>query len=269
MRRLSRLALLSAAAFLGAPLARAAQPCPVPDVDGGRGWPPPLSADAPECAAMLSYLPHFRALESAAGFPNGYWRPVLQRDALDNAYLLERARLMVVTTGFLARHPAADAAVLFTLAHELGHGVQELRTPRPTDPGEQDRVSRRREAHADSIALELLPRAGYDAATAVRGVESLFTCAAVAEDGTPAALPHPSPRTRWINLLRLGPRAPSPRAEYSPALRLEDFDDSGRLIATPAPDAESEKAAVRACGRLTRATFDEAVAIGRSAAPPL
>lgn len=260
----------SAAALLCVMRAHAGQTCPVPDVDGGRPFPPPLSNDAPACASLLSYVPHLSALERGAGFPPGRWRVAVQRyDLLDNVYLAERAGLVVVTTGFLARHPAPTPAVIFTLAHELAHAVQEREAPLRADPGApqeaQDRASRRREAQADSIALELLPRAGYDPALAVHGLEELLTCAAVSDE-RPSASPHPAPRVRWLNLTRIGPHPSSSQAALSPSLGTADFDDSGRLVAS-APDAESERAASRACGSLERGTFEEAVAIGRRRAP--
>lgn len=242
-----------------------AQFCPLVDLDAGRGWPPPLAYDTPECSAALAYLPHLQSLERAAGFTEGRWRLAVQRAQDDNAYLIPKAGLLIATTEFLRRHPSADDAVLFTLAHELGHGVQEKTSPYAPDPStpeaEQDRADRRREAHADALGRDILARAGYDALTAVRGVEAMFGCGAVVS-GTPASGPHPAARTRWINLLRLGSRAATSALPAVPPR--EDFDDSGKLTGPDAPSADAESSDARACGRLTGPTLEDAAAAGRA-----
>ncbi|MFA6030222.1 MAG: hypothetical protein WC969_10235 [Elusimicrobiota bacterium] len=208
--------------------ARVLGACPVPDIDGPRGrfngGAP--SVEDPVCAAAVSYLLPLRALEAAAGFPPSAWGLGIQRYAtLENVYLAEGARLVVVTAPFLARYPAASPAALFTLAHELGHAVQRREAPTPWDASqpeaEQNLASRRLEAHADALACGLLKRAGYPADLHERGLRELFPAEAFADE-RPSSSPHPTPRVRLLNALRCA------RGEF-PAPRLEDFDDQGLL----------------------------------------
>lgn len=203
--------------------------CPIPDIDGMRGrfgGGIPAEED-PVCMAAISYIVPLRALEAAAGFPAGAWGLAIQRFAsMENVYLAEGARVLVVTAPFLVRYPAASPATLFTLAHELGHAVQRRENPAPWDPSEpedaQNRRSRRLEAHADALAYGLLARAGYPAGIHEKGLRELFPAAAFLDE-RPSTAPHPSPRVRLLNALRLAQGAyPSPR--------LEDFDDDGRLM---------------------------------------
>lgn len=222
-----RLAAVVVAGLLALP-ARAAERCPVPDIDGMRGrfgGGVPAGED-PACAAAVSYFAPLRALEAAAGFAPGSWGLAIQRfSAMENVYLAEGARVIVVTAPFLARFDAASPAAVFTLAHELGHAVQRRADPTPWDPSEpeeaQNRRSRRLEAHADALAYGLLARAGYPFGLHERGLRALFPADAFL-DARPSTTPHPAPRTRLDNALRMA------RGDFA-APRLEDFDDDGRF----------------------------------------
>jgi Zn-dependent protease with chaperone function len=222
-----KLAAVAIAGLLALP-ARAAERCPVPDIDGMRGrfgGGVPAGED-PVCAAAVSYFVPLRALEAAAGFAPGSWGLAIQRfSAMENVYLAEGAKVIVVTAPFLARFGAASPAALFTLAHELGHAVQRREDPTPWDPAEpedaQNRRSRRLEAHADALAYALLARAGHPFGLHEAGLRALYPADAFLDD-RPSATPHPSAKVRLSNALRLA------RGDYA-APRLEDFDDDGRL----------------------------------------
>lgn len=219
-------AAILTAALLAAP-ARASAGCPIPSIDGMRGGFGRVPAEQdPVCTAAASYLPPLRALEKAAGLPAGSWGLAIQRfSAMENVYLAEGAKVIVVTAPFLARFDAASPAALFTLAHEIGHAVQRRADPTPWDPAEpedsQNRRSRRLEAHADALAYGLLARAGYPFGLHERGLRALFPDEAFL-DARPSTTPHPAPRTRLRNALRMA------RGDF-PAPRLEDFDDDGLL----------------------------------------
>ena len=181
----------------------------------------------PVCLTAVTYFAPLRALEAAAGFQPGAWGLAIQRFAsMENVYLAEGARALVITAPFLARYSASSAATIFTLAHEMGHAIQRREDPTPWDPSEpedaQNRRSRRLEAHADALAFGLLARAGYPAGLHEQGLREIFPAAAFLDE-RPSATPHPSPRVRLHNALRLAKGAyPSPR--------LEDFDEDGRLM---------------------------------------
>ena len=238
---------------------RGGEPCPVPDVDGGGGFfGRALPASDPACAAILSYVPPLNALKEAAGIPAASWRIGLQRfSQYENMYLsAPQANLVIVTVPFLTRFPSPSPAVLFSMAHELGHAVQARRVS-DWDPAapeqEQDRISRHFEAHADAVAIDLLARAGYPPSLAAKGLEELLSCDAIRNDRPgPASSPHPSARVRWLNVHRLLADRGTPAAAagpYKPAVQPSDFDDEGRLIrAGETPDPAADAAALRECG---------------------
>ena len=238
----------------------AEESCPVPDVDGGGGFfRRSLPATDPACVAILSYIPPLNGLKQAAGIPAGSWRIGLQRfSQYENMYLsAPQADLVIVTVPFLTRFPSPSPAVLFSMAHELGHAVQARRTSdwdASAPEEEQNRLSRHFEAHADAVAVDLLSRAGYAPSLALTGLEELLSCDAIRGDGAaPASSPHPSARTRWLNVRRLlsgrGPAGPAEKTPYKPALQPSDFDDSGRLVLPgETQDANAEAVAVQACG---------------------
>lgn len=221
-----KLAAVAIAGLLALP-ARAAERCPIPSIDGMRGgFGGVPAAEDPVCTAAASYLLPLRALEAAAGFAPGSWGIAIQRfSAMENVYLAEGAKALVVTAPFLARFDAASPATLFTLAHEIGHAVQRRADPTPWDPAEpedsQNRRSRRLEAHADALAYGLLARAGYPFGLHERGLRELYPADAFL-DQRPSSTPHPTARVRLLNAQRLA------RGDFA-APRLEDFDDDGRL----------------------------------------
>lgn len=220
--------ITAALAVLLAFPAGAASRCPIPDIDGMRGryGGGPSAEEDPVCLAAVAYFRPLRALEAAAGFPPGSWGLAIQRfSTLENVYLAEGARAVIVTAPFLARFDAASPATVFTLAHELGHAVQRRADPSPWDASEpeeaQNRRSRRLEAHADALAYGLLVRAGYPTGLYETGLRALFPADAFL-DARPSVTPHPAPKIRLDNALRLA------KGEF-PEPRLEDFDDDGRL----------------------------------------
>lgn len=228
--------------------------CPFLFYDPARG----LYTEAPSsevCGSMRSYLPAFRRLLGAAGFAESDIRLYGQTDPEDNAFYYLRA--VYLNTGAIAAHPTPDAAMLYTLAHEIGHAVQDrggelawANEVRRETPEGQER-SRKIEGQADHIAADLLEKAGLGGAkTAVRGVEETYSCPSIAA-GPRGLGTHPTNKDRFLLQLKKatlsGPGVSTDlRAAASPGGEAA-FDGAGRTAsvseAQPVPaDRPSEPA---------------------------
>lgn len=264
-----------ALAFLAAWAAALApeEPCPVPLVDPREQAIRQLGAGTQTCADILEVLPHFEKLRAKAGFTPDEFQLVMRLDNADNATFFPlQPFYLSVNTGFLTRDPDRGR-IVWMVAHELGHALQWRRPegelyralrdkvngkargpqdPPPELDPEWLAFSRRYEAQADGIAVQLLVEAGYPADLSRQGQESFFGC------GNPApARTHPAPPQRLVNsglgqeliarhaLEQLEDRAfdgsraraataakPAPGATrpFEPVARLEDYDPQGRLL---------------------------------------
>lgn len=204
--------LLAAVFLLSAGPARAL-PCPVRALDA-RDNPVPLEDSHPTCAAAAAQTPRFERLRAAAGIPETELEYVVEVGAADgheNAYYWAR-KVGFNDAYFRKFADSSSLAPLASLAHEVGHAVQHrlgVLYPDMTGKSQAEKMAfyRRKEAHADAIAVELLLRAGYPPDAFVRGREQRFSCAAIAEkdDGDERAT-HPADRHRWVNSLIATPR---------------------------------------------------------------
>ncbi|TBR24524.1 hypothetical protein EPO15_03885 [bacterium] len=222
-------------------------------------------APSPEvCDSMRSYVPAFNKLLAAADFSEADIQLYGSIDPDDNAFYYLRA--VYLNTGTIAAHPTSDAAMLYTLAHELGHAVQdrggELAWKKDAPYGSEEWKTRSRkvEGQADHIAADLLEKAGLGGVkTALKGVEEGYSCPSIAAGGRGVGT-HPSNGDRFLLQLKkatltgagaaavkdaaaafdgAGRRAPSSvpapvpadrpsGAVFRPRLGLDDFDAYGR-----------------------------------------
>lgn len=195
----------------------AAEPCRVPAVDGQNN-PVALEDVHPTCLAASAQLRRFEKLRAAAGFGPAqlvYYVEVGAAEGDDNGYYWNKR--VAFNDAYLKMYPSPSMVFLATLAHEIGHAVQdrdgdlEWRN-RAREAGKAEEAAsrtRRLEAHADSIGIELLIRAGYPPDVFVKGREARFTCAAIAKpaDKNPGVDDtHPDHRHRWLNSLLATPR---------------------------------------------------------------
>ena len=195
----------------------AAAPCRVPAVDA-RDNPVALEDTHPTCLAASAQLTRFEKLRAAAGFgPTelGYYVEVGAAEGHDNGYYWNKR--VAFNDAYLKLYPSAALPFLATLAHEIGHAVQDRdgdlewrnRARSTGHAAEAASRTRRLEAHADAIGIELLLRAGYPADAFVKGREARFTCEAIAKPATEKPGEddtHPDHRHRWLNSLLATPR---------------------------------------------------------------
>ncbi|MBI5597235.1 MAG: hypothetical protein HY928_14170 [Elusimicrobia bacterium] len=241
-------AVLALALLASAPRAQDAEPaqCPLPFYDfASNGFVP---APSPElCRALQGYAPPMKAILKAADFPEdaiGLWG---NTEAGENAGYYHSVKLVMINLGTLKKHPKADAATLFVLAHEIGHAVQhrggELAWKNSIlDKGSKEYLRRNRiiEGQADLIATELLSKAGLGGArTSMNGVEDFFTCSAI-QDERAVAVTHPTPKDRFLDQLKQRTLAGPTAARLAGAKQLDEaglaamFDAAGNRGAQPA-----------------------------------
>ncbi|MDD5301937.1 MAG: M48 family metalloprotease [Elusimicrobia bacterium] len=182
----------------------------------------PFDAGSSECLLAVSLEPDFSKLRAAAGIEAGSLDFQVDYDGGEvNAYYTQG--FIRVTRAYL-RADLKREARLATLAHEIGHAVQErdgllswmnepinlyfkkrhggLYKDRSYESSEEYKEyqlrSRKREAHADAIGQELLARAGYAPDTFTLGRSSRFGCQSVDEidEHDPT---HPADAQRYVN----------------------------------------------------------------------
>lgn len=242
--------LNSAGIILWCATAAAAQgvPCEIAFLDNPDG-----TFDAPSkeaCASMLSYRPAFAALLRAASFEEGQVALKGQFDPSDNAYFDFRENFVGVHTGKIKKYPNPEPALLFTLAHEVGHAVQRRggemawRYSAGTDTPQGHERSRAMEAHADAIAADLLEKAGLaDSKAIVTAQETRFGCPSLQGDPAPVTT-HPANRDRFLHQLKrvtLSGPAVSPLAGAGPMDEsglASIFDRAARRLSVPSAPAE-------------------------------
>lgn len=214
--------LLAAVLSFSAPLTAAAGPCVVPtrSDDPATAW---YSFDdsTVECRVAASHLADVAKLRAAAGFDESTLKYYIVQEDSVNAYYQKGAIHML--SGYLKSDFTREAR-LATLAHEIGHAVQDKQgkfdwaeepfqaflkrvagqDPRPKFEGtpewkEGQARSRRMEAQADLIGQELLVRAGYDADTFTRGRANRWGCLGLSDLYLRGEDTHPRSAQRWVN----------------------------------------------------------------------
>lgn len=201
--------LKSAGIILSCATAAAAQgvPCKIAFIGNVDG-----TLDAPSreaCESILSYHPPFRALLKAAAFGESDIALLGRVNPRDNASYFYDSKAVAIYTGKIAKYPTPEAALLFTLAHEIGHAVQDRGGEEAWAQGapkgdleEEMRRSRVIEAHADAIAADLLEKAGLaDTKAIVAAQEKRFSCPTLQGESAPAST-HPAPRDRFLHQLK-------------------------------------------------------------------
>lgn len=229
--------LLAAAAFLASPLLAGPQDPGVPVECSHRFFDPVATnfvpAPTPQlCASLESYAVSYRKLLRAADFAEdsiSLWGRI---NPDDNAAFYPSVKVVMVNTGTMTRHPKPNEAMLFVLAHELGHAVQErggeLAWRFATGLGEEEtkRRSRVTEGQADAIATDLLAKAGLGGARAtMKGVEDFFTCATIQNEGLKGTS-HPAPKDRFLQQLKQGTLARAPHGTMDDAALAAAFDQA-------------------------------------------
>ena len=217
---------LLAALLLAAPLGAAAGNCPVPMTDGPGEPALPFDAASPACRAAVALIPDFDKLRAAAGFKAVDLSFSVDPDAVSaNAYYLTKG--VWIGTAYLIDPRYKRAALVATLAHEIGHAVQdrdgqvawsnapgEAYSARGGDTDSEEFTaspegqeylarSRRLEAHADSIGQELMLRAGYPADMFLRGHAQDSGCQGL-EGLRDKVRSHPAPTQRFVNAAMTG-----------------------------------------------------------------
>lgn len=165
--------------------------------------------DSESCASLLSFLPAYKALMKAADFSEGDIPLVGVVDKSVNAHYYHSYRKISVNTETMRRHPGPDDAILFVLAHEVGHAVQgrggELGWEKSAWNGPTEEwMARSRiiEAQADQVAADLLRRTGLGGRkTALSGVEGFFKCDSITAEGQSPST-HPASEDRFLNQLK-------------------------------------------------------------------
>lgn len=206
-----------AAAFLLVLSARAAAaPCRVPVVDK-EDRPVVLDETDPMCVAIVAQERRFEKLRTAAGFPADQLTLYLEvghGPGEENAYYWRKR--VALNDAYLRMLPSGSLAYLVSLAHEIGHAVQDRdgdldwkhAARRAGHMVEAANRSRKVEAHADAIAVELIIRAGYPPNAFMMGREQRFPCDAVrrpSKEEFGVDDTHPEVRDRWINGLLTTP----------------------------------------------------------------
>lgn len=215
--------LLAAVLFVAAPPGAAAGPCVVPThSDDPRTGAVSFDDATVECRVASSHLSDVARLRAAAGFDATTMKYMIVADDSSNAYYHDGGIYM--HSGYLREAGMTPEARLATIAHEIGHGVQDKmgklawsREPRAAyfkragadatvegyaaSPEFKDAMarSRRIEAQADLIGQEILVRAGYDANTFTRGRAVRFGCRDASELDGNNETTHPASAQRWVN----------------------------------------------------------------------
>lgn len=156
-----------------------------------------LSGGANRLLAELKAKPEGRAIELFA--PREPAFKLLLVEAGANAYYSATDRSVLVNPDFVERYTPESTAALWALAHELGHAVQH-RTGTSRGWADTPEHTRRYEAQADALAIQILQRAGYSARDELRAKEAFFGCGTIKAGGAPT-VEHADSRTRWINSL--------------------------------------------------------------------
>jgi hypothetical protein len=254
------------------------------------------------CESLKSYLEPYSRLTKAADFtvPDvPLWGRV---DPAENAFYYNSVKVVMINTGTMAKHPRPTEGMLFALAHEIGHAVQERggELAWGYQPGlagkESDRRSRVIEGQADHIAAELLAKAGLGGTrAAAEGVQQFFTCARIQDEGAKART-HPTSKDRFLAPLKQASlMAPPPALDeaglaaafdlarrrgdgtasvtveggprvYKPSLGLEDFDAYGRPKTEGLRTKEVPLDARSAPARADASTFWDRMAVSAEAA---
>lgn len=242
--------LLAAAAFLAPPLLAGPQDPGAPVECSLKFFDPEATNFAPApsaavCAALESYVGPYKKLLKAADFAEDsipLWGRIRSDD---NAAFYTSAKVVMVNTGTISLHPKPDAAMLFVLAHELGHAVQERggelawRYASGLSEEEGKRRSRVTEGQADAIATDLLTRAGLGGARmTMKGVEDFFSCADI-QNLELKGVSHPAPKDRFLQQLKQGSLAKSPHAPLDDSGLAAAFDQARKRadLADSAPKA--------------------------------
>ncbi len=175
----------------------------------------------------------------------------------------------------------------FIMAHELGHALQHTDGTWRAAIASKDALAaegryneafalhRNVEAQADTLAVELMLKAGFSRVDVLKGAEEFMTCEnirAVISDEYEFQPSHPPKHVRYTNVLlhgailqtagrfRRDTAAGQLRALHRPTASLDNFDNLGRLKidfsisggrGTPVPLApEADRAIAFSCGRL-------------------
>lgn len=203
-----------------------------------------VPAPSPQlCASLESYSDPYRKLLKAADFADdsiSLWGRI-SPDA--NAAFYPSVKVVMINTGTMTRHPKPNEAMLFVLAHELGHAVQERggelawRFAKGLPETEGQRRSRVTEGQADSIATELLAKAGLGGARAtMKGVEDFFTCETIQNEALKGTS-HPAPKDRFLQQLKQGSLTRAPHGTIDDAALAAAFDQARKRTdaVDPAP----------------------------------
>lgn len=232
-----RLPLLLAAAVVASPAAALPLEPGAPVECSLKFFDPEATNFAPAptaavCAGLESYVGPFKKLLKAADFAEDsipLWGRIR---ADDNAAFYSSAKVVMINTGTISLHPKPDAAMLFVLAHELGHAVQERggelawRYAPGLDEEEGKRRSRVTEGQADAIATDLLTKAGLGGARGtMKGVEDFFSCANI-QNLELKGSSHPAPKDRFLQQLKQGTLAKSPHGTLDDAGLAAAFDQA-------------------------------------------
>lgn len=211
--------------------------------------------DAPSkeaCASMVSYRPSFNALLKAASFEEGELSLRGRFDPQDNAYFFYNDKVVAVNTGKIAKYPKPEPALVFVLAHEVGHAVQgrggeaAWRFAAGNDTIEGHKRSRALEAQADVIAADLLEKAGLADAKAIAAAqETQYGCPTLQGDAAPVTT-HPASRDRFLLQLKRATLSGSAASTIAGAGPLDEsglsavFDRAARRLAAPSVPAGAQ-----------------------------
>lgn len=97
------------------------------------------------------------------------------------------AGIFVLSTGMISAL-SSEAELAFVIAHELSHEALGHHL-NPNEYGQLDKVSLANESDADTLALDVLVRAGYDPRAAVSAIIRAFRLAGLSEDYLEKTLP--------------------------------------------------------------------------------
>ncbi len=245
----------------------AAENCLVPMTVGPDKPPLAFDAASPACRAASDLLVDVAKLRAAAGFAESALSFSVDPDQA-GADVYYRAKGVWITVSYLNNASLGREARLTSLAHEIGHGVQDRDGQVPDLPDSEEFAEmsperqekhhehrRRLEAHADAIGQELLLRAGFSSGLFVGGRTNRDGCRGL--DGlSDHKLTHPADAQRFVNAAMasgalandrarrisltlssaLGGAGPGATAvselkpaPYVPTARLEDYDGRGRF----------------------------------------
>jgi len=198
-----------------------AEECPIP-MRVAKAFALPLDRGSPTCRAALELVSDFEKVREAAGFaPEQLIFSIDPDQKKVNAYY--GSGQVSLTSAFLKDESRGRDARVMTIAHEIGHAVQDRdkliawkyepkeaharriagAKPPPSftgSPEEEEFLarSRRLEAHADAIGHELLQRAGYAHDLFARGEADFFGCDGV-ERLRETSSSHPVSPQRFLN----------------------------------------------------------------------